>query len=173
MSSRGDPCAPGSRRRRATVTIYVPEASSDRSMSSRDRKPPVPTIRREAKLLPPSSNASAAPFWSATLHRRHDLHGLALAKRGRLPLAARDDLAVPPPRHSRRRCPTGELNGCHHERSALKLMRFAVHLDDHSSAPAAVNRPGAKGSRPGGSSSPAAHAAAPSAVRGACRTPFR
>src|SRR5687767_3994317 len=81
----------------ATVRISAPEASSARSRSSSDRKPPLPTMRREPQARPPSSNASARTslaVLSATLDRPHYLYGLALGQARRVPFAARHDLAL-------------------------------------------------------------------------------
>src|SRR5262245_46384375 len=52
-------------RRRATVTISAPEASSALSICSSERKPPVPAIRREVQARPPSSQPSAPPWIAA------------------------------------------------------------------------------------------------------------
>ncbi len=53
-------------RRRATVTISVPAASSAASICSSERKPPVPAISREDQWRPPSSQVSAPPWIAAS-----------------------------------------------------------------------------------------------------------
>ena len=54
--STSDPGAATSTRRSATVTISAPDAAIARSITSRLRKPPVPTIRRELQRRPAISN---------------------------------------------------------------------------------------------------------------------
>jgi hypothetical protein len=49
-----DPSTLGSTRRNATVAIDASEATSDECSTSIDRKPPVPTIRREDELSDPT-----------------------------------------------------------------------------------------------------------------------
>ena len=88
-----EPCAVGSTRRSATVTISAPEARSAASICSSERKPPVPTISREPSSRPPELPvvARAQPPWIAAQH----LDPSARRASGVVvPLAARHDLAV-------------------------------------------------------------------------------
>src|SRR5437764_527876 len=103
MRSRADPVVVGSVRRKATVTISAPDATSARSMASRERKPPVPTISREPQVRPPSSNPSeaagacsllSAVSCLATLHRPDHLDSLPLAQRHLSPIRLSNHLAV-------------------------------------------------------------------------------
>ena len=70
--SASDPRAPGSMRRRATVTISVPLAAIAADRSSSEVKPPVPSSRRERSVRPAivsvsASRASLARPWSIIL----------------------------------------------------------------------------------------------------------
>src|SRR5438093_5264194 len=113
MSASADPPVVGSTRRRATVTISAPDATRARSIVSRERKPPVPTMSRDPQIRPPSSSAAlpsgperarcppSAPCRSplsawrlATLHRPDDLDRLSLLEVGLPPVRLANHLAV-------------------------------------------------------------------------------
>ena len=54
-------------RRTATVTISAPEASTAAAFCSKLLYLPVPTIRREVKVLPATLQLSFAPAWGSAI----------------------------------------------------------------------------------------------------------
>src|ERR1700689_983987 len=88
-TSRKELAPAGSRRRRATVTICVPEASSARSRMSRLGAPPVPMISREVKCSPAMTRESST---SPALDGMEDLEAVTRHQRRVRPAGA--ELAV-------------------------------------------------------------------------------
>src|SRR5215213_4667028 len=130
-------------RRSATVTSSAPLASIAAGSASSERKPPVPSSRRELSSRPPTvkvssvtASAGASPprmaaamsrATSASLDRAQDLDPRAVAELARGPLAARHHLGVD--RHGHAALPRGELEGGEgglHGRARLELGRLAV-----------------------------------------------
>src|SRR5687768_9331669 len=88
-------------RRIATVTIWAPEASIARRVSSKSRYFPVPTSRRDAYDLPATTSGSlvmldgaSRPRTLASPHRDHDLDPVTLDQELVGEAAARHDLSV-------------------------------------------------------------------------------
>src|SRR4051794_31192104 len=86
-TSRTEPSWPVPSRRIATVVSWVPQASNASSITSRLAEPPVPMMRREVYVRPPSSSGSSM---SASLNGADDLDPVARCESGTGPLAARE-----------------------------------------------------------------------------------
>src|SRR3954471_16753464 len=90
-------------RRSAIVTTSARVARIASASVSRRLKPPVPRMRRERSVRPPTSNGVSVTgicsvcsvlTGSASLHGGQRLDALALVDAALRPLGARDDLAV-------------------------------------------------------------------------------
>src|SRR5688500_8123852 len=122
-------------RRIATVTIWAPEASIARRVSSKSRYFPVPTSRRDEYDLPATTSGSfvmldgaSRPRTLAPSHGDHDLDAVALDQELVGEAAARHDLAVALDREAL----AGELErfeDLRHGGRRGELARCAVHED--------------------------------------------
>src|SRR5215510_11543383 len=83
-----------STRRRATVTISVPEAARASRVSSLEAYLPVPTMMRERKVRSPRVQVSWVSDISASSDEGDDLEAVAVGEHGGRVEGARDDLAV-------------------------------------------------------------------------------